>query len=85
MSLKYALDLLKAAHSIIEIKDGPFSKGKHALTLEKDYLMLSINTGLEFKNFILDDRDLNKDPQDLILEILGYLETYPTLDLKGMN
>lgn len=83
MSLKLALDLLKIAHSNIEIKDGPLSRGKHNLHVENDKLVLSINTGFEFKNFLLDDYDLLKDPQDLILEIIMFLET--SVDIKEMN
>lgn len=69
MSLKSALDLLQYAHDTIEIKNGPFGKGKHGLTLEKNQLMLTINTGYEFKNFILDENDLQKEPDILITEI----------------
>jgi hypothetical protein len=74
MSLKNALELLKLAHSYIEIKTGLYSKGKHALTLEKDQLMLIVNTGQEFKNFLLDEADLQKDPVILITEIKNLLE-----------
>ena len=74
MSLKYALELLQIAHKTFEIKDGPFDKGKHGLTIENDKLMLTINTGTVFKNFLLDDNDLSKTPQDLILEIMEFIE-----------
>lgn len=84
MSLKSAIELLKLAHDNIEIKDGPFVNGKHALTIEGDCLVLTINTGSEFKNFLLDDNDLIKDPQDLILEIIGFIEM-PITDPKEIN
>jgi len=85
MSLKSAIELLQIAHNSIEIKNGPFGKGKHALTLENGTLVLTINTGYEFKNFLLDEADLVKDPQELILEIVGFLERETADLLKEMN
>ncbi len=84
MSLKTTLELLKLAHSYIEIKAGPYSKGKHALTLEKNQLMLVINTGHEFKNFLLDEADLSKDPYDLVMEIKKIIEEKP-INLSELN
>lgn len=84
MSLEIALELLKLAHSYIEIKAGPYSKGKHALTLEKDQLMLVVNTGHEFKNFLLDEADLLKEPHDLIMEIKQIVEEKP-INLSELN
>lgn len=86
MSLKYALDLLQSAQDIIKIKEGPFSKGRHCLTTDQNRLVLTINTGKEFKNFLLDDQDLLKNPEDLIGEISRMIEGMPpTIDLKDMN
>jgi hypothetical protein len=84
MSLKITLELLKLAHDHIEIKTGPYSKGKHALTLEKNELMLVINTGHEFKNFLLDEADLLKNPYDLIMEIKRIVEK-PSINLSELN
>lgn len=84
MSLKTALELLKLAHSYIEIKAGPYSNGKHALTVEKDQLMLIINTGQEVKSFLLDEADLLKDPHDLIIEIKNLTEE-KTINISELN
>lgn len=86
MSLKYALDLLQSAQDIIKIKEGPFSKGRHCLTTDQNRLVLTINTGEEFRNFLLDEQDLLKDPKDLIGEISRVMEGMsPMIDLKDMN
>lgn len=85
MSLNHALELLKIAHELIEIGEGIMSDGSHALILQDDCLVLSINTGSEFKNFILDDKDLNRDPRDLIIDIMRLLIISPTMNLKDMN
>lgn len=84
MSLKDSLELLKMAHDNIEIKEGPFSEGKHSLTIDNDCLVLTINTGSIFKSFLLDEEDLLKNPQDLILEIIELLEE-PPLNIKEFN
>lgn len=85
MSLEIALKLLKIAHLCIKIKPGgPYSKGKHALTMENDQLMLIVNTGYEFKNLLLDEADLVKDPHDLIMEIKKIVEEKP-INIRELN
>jgi hypothetical protein len=76
MSLKSAVELLQIASDAIKIdQSGLFGKGKHALTIEKDQLVLTINTGHEFKNFLLDEEDLQREPQVLMVEIEKFLRT----------
>lgn len=86
MSLKAAFELLQIASETFEIGSGQFSKGKHALVLVDNKLMLSINIGTEFRNFILDENDLQKDPQQLINEIQDYMTLMSNhIDIKEMN
>jgi hypothetical protein len=84
MSLKTALELLESAHKTFKIGDGPLNKGKHALTMSENRLVLTINTGSEFKDFIFDDNDLEKEPQELINEISDLLQGQ-SVDLGKMN
>lgn len=84
MSLKHALELLKIARDTVKIKEGPFSKGRHCLTIENDCLILTLNNGIEFKDFLLEEKDLLKDPQNLMLEILNFLEE-ASINIREMN
>ena len=85
MSLQSALDLLNVANSVIEIKKGPFDQGGHALMVENGNLILVLNTGIIFKKFLLDNNDLLKDPQDLMLEIMALLDSDHIKNKKDMN
>ncbi len=82
MSLQPALELLQLAKNTFKIKKGPFDKGTHCLTLDKstNMLVLSLNTGTEFRNFSLDENDLSKEPEDLIVEIYNIIENIKKLN-----
>lgn len=71
MSLKVALDLLKLATNTFKIEN---EKCHHSLTMhDEKTLALTLIMGSEFKTFLLDEVDLKKDPEAIVLEIEDFL------------
>ncbi len=72
MSFKKTVELLKLATETFKIeKEGCH----HSLTIENGKLMLTLVMGTEptFKSFLLDEQDLEKDSEAIILEICDFL------------
>ena len=72
MSLKKTVELLSLANETFKVeKDGCH----HCLTIENGKLMLTLVMGTEpiFKSFLLDEQDLEKDSETIVLEICDFL------------
>lgn len=72
MSLKKAIELLDFVTETFKIeKEGCH----HNLCVENGKLMLTLVMGTEltFKSFLLDEQDLEKDPETIVLEIYDFL------------
>lgn len=72
MSLNQTIELLKLATESFKIeKEGCH----HSLCVENGKLMLTLVIGSEptFKSFLLDEQDLEKDPETIVLEIYDFL------------
>jgi hypothetical protein len=72
MTFSKTIELLKLANDSFKIeKDGCH----HSLCIEGGKLMLTLVIGKMplFKSFLLDDEDLNKDVETIILEIDEFL------------
>ena len=74
MKLKSALELLRLCKNTFKINPGKFDRGTHSMVLEADKLVLTINTGTDFKSFIINDDDYEKDPNQIVSEIKKYIE-----------
>jgi hypothetical protein len=72
MSFNKTIELLRLATDSFKIEKAGC---RHSLCMENDKLMLTLVIGMEptFKSFLLDEQDLEKDPETIILEIYDFL------------
>lgn len=56
-------------HFPIPAPTGEDSRCHHAIMLEQDKILLMLHTGPNWQTFLLDEKDLDKDPEEIVSEL----------------